>query len=200
MDQWKLIISALLLTLFLPLLLWTSLFAFFGWKLFLFLLVGVGALLLFGETIIHLPLFKGLVRMLLPFGMTYRFYRALLAGKEVREQDGNSLQAWWATFRRLLKEKDPSSEIEESEQIGLPEATTFKKKQLKRQRATSVSAGTRGKEQSSPVESCNFPRLDSIPFTESDTPKPVSSPRSHRPNEAELDEMLLDLKAKMEKE
>lgn len=191
MDQWKLILQALFLTMLLPLLLWTGLFAVFGWKLFLFLFAGVGLLFMFGDKLIQQPLFQSVVRMLLPFAMTFRFYAALKAGKEVREQEGSSTQAWWATFQQLLAKQEKDNE----EASGLPEKqeAEAKSKRWWKTKETPSAPASQTAQADSKFDTSSVPS----PPARAELP-PVTN--KGRPSEEELDDMLVQLKAKMERE
>lgn len=193
MDQWKLVLQALFLTLFLPLLLWTGLFAFFGWKLFLFLFAGIGLLFMFGDKLIQHPMFQSVVRMLLPFAMTLRFYAALKAGQDVREQEGSSTQAWWATFRHLLKQPKPDDEQKVLEENKKPRKTKPDKRRLRQHKLDKEPTASQTTEPGS-----EFDRAPASPSIQQELLQQAA--RTRRPSEQEVESMLAELKAKMERE
>lgn len=180
MDQWKLILQALLLTMFLPLLLWTLLFTVFGWKLFLFMAIAVALLLMYGDKLIQLPMFKSLMRMLVPFGTTFSFYKALRARKDVKEKQGSSWQAWWASLREFLSNSSSSQDSDSEDN-----------KPSKR-RALPETAET-AKEKSS-----WFGRRSSEPEEKPAPPEPSTKTMARqKASEEEIEQSLAALKAKM---
>lgn len=201
MDQWKLIIQALLLTLFLPLLLWTGLFVMFGWKLFLFLALAGTLLLMYGDKIIRLPMFKPLMRMLLPFAMTTPFYKALRAAKNVKDKKGSSWRALWASLRELLSESsaETSSQQESTKKTGTPQQ---KSKQLPEQTETAKTRSFWFGKKNRTSEDISEDKRISEPMEATTQAEPLShaSSRSSRSrkktSDEEIDRKLAEMKAK----
>lgn len=197
MDQWRLILWALFLTLLLPLVLWTGLFMYFGWKLFLILFVVFGLLLMYGDKIIKSPIFKGVVQMLVPFAMTYRFYRGLSAGKKARKQKANSLGAFFAMLRGLLtdEESDAGSKkaLEKADRVPKDserEAAEREAEQLLDDAWPEPNAASTRSRAQADAEDIESPVAQAVTAQRSTT-------RPKAPNEQELDHMLSQLKQKM---
>lgn len=173
MGQFSMVLWALFFTLLVPLLLWTSLFAMFGWKLFLVLFAAMGLVFFFRDKIFSSSAFQGLLQFFIPFALTFRFYDALRAGNEKKGEDANLFQVLWATARGFAK-GDEEEEAVRREQV--PAAT---KKQ--------------------PPTATPIPAPESAPPPASAS-APAPAPKPNKVSDEQLDDMLDALKEKMKQD
>lgn len=176
MDNWKLVLWSLFLTLFVPLLLWSALFARFGWPLFVGLF-GVFALAFaLREKFAGLKWLKAISQMMIPFALTFKFYDALHAGKQKKAQEGNVFQVLLATARGFLHEpkaqKADTADNADKALVERDEELAASKAWLQEEKAHRDALTVKAQQNT------------------------TSQSVSGRPSEEELDRMLAELKQK----